>query len=32
MHPSDPGRVSKGLGVAKRYCRIKVISDTFLQC
>ena len=21
----------KGLGVAKRYCRIKVIGDTFLQ-
>ena len=28
-----PGeRVFKGLGVAKRYCRIKVIGDTFLQC
>ena len=22
----------QGLGVAKRYCRIKVIGDTFLQC
>ena len=28
----SPGRVGKGLGVAKRYCRIKVIGDTFLQC
>ena len=28
----DPGRVYKGLGVAKRYCRITVIGDTFLQC
>ena len=27
----DPGRVCKGLGVAKRYCRVKVIGDTFLQ-
>ena len=23
--------VCKGLGVAKRYCRIKVIGDTFMQ-
>ena len=29
---SGPGRVFKGLGVAKRYCRINVISDTFMQC
>ena len=32
VHPSGPGRVCKGLGVAKRYCRIKGIGDTFLQC
>ena len=30
--PEGPGRVFKGLGVAKRYCRINVISDTFMQC
>ena len=28
---SGAGRVFKGLGVAKRYCRINVISDTFLH-
>ena len=28
----SPGRVGKGLGVAKRYCRMDVIGDTFLQC
>ena len=27
----DPGRVGKRLGVAKRYCRIKVIGNTVLQ-
>ena len=27
----DPGRVDKGLGVAKRYCRIKVIGNTFID-
>ena len=29
--PSDPGHVCKGLGVAKRYCQIKVIGNTVLQ-
>ena len=28
----SPERVCKDLGVAKRYCRIKVIGDTVLQC
>ena len=27
-----PDVFSKGLGVAKRYCRINVISNTFMQC
>ena len=27
----DPGRIFKGLGVAKRYCRRKVIGNTVLQ-
>ena len=31
LQPSGPGRVFKDLGVAKRYCRINVISDSFLQ-
>ena len=29
--PFGPGRIFKDLGVAKRYCRINVISDRFLQ-
>ena len=29
--PSGPGHVCKVLGVAKRYCRIKVIGNTVLQ-
>ena len=32
LQPSGPRRVFKGLGVAKRYCKINVISDTFMQC
>ena len=32
LQRSGAGRVFKSLGVAKRYCRINVISDTFMQC
>ena len=32
LQRSGPGRVFKGLGVAKRYCKTNVISDTFMQC
>ena len=32
LQRSGAGRIFKGLGVAKRYCRINVISDTFMQC
>ena len=31
VQPSDPGRVFKRLGVAKRYCRIHSIGNTFMQ-
>ena len=31
LQPSGTGRAFKGLGVAKRYCRINVISDSFPQ-
>ena len=31
VQPSDPGRAFKGLGVAKRYCRRDLISDSFVQ-
>ena len=31
QQPSDQ-RTFKGLGVAKRYCRISLIGDTFMQC
>ena len=31
LQPFGPGRIFKDLGVAKRYCRINVISDRFLQ-
>ena len=32
LQRSGAERVFKGLGVAKRCCRINVISDTFMQC
>ena len=31
MQPYGPGQSFKGLGVAKRYCRIDLIGDTFVQ-
>ena len=30
-NPPDPGRRFKGLGVAKRYCRMDSIGDNFVQ-
>ena len=31
MQPSGPGRVFKGLGVAKRYCSRDSIGNTFVR-
>ena len=31
-NPLAPDVFSRGLGIAKQYCRIKVIDDTVLQC
>ena len=32
LQPSGSGLVFKSLGVAKQYCRIDLIGDTFVQC